>query len=273
MNTNVDFTLDNLFMTSNKTSLMDPYESNADNAKKYVFKQGDPVNVNYFLANRSNVPLDNSYPGGNRVTVDWKVTRDSDGGIVDEGSVSQEFNTYKGLEEGAMLFLNKTAAGYSSWAPGSYTVTVSFNRDRNFSESYYLNNHDRTLHFRITAKAAPAKQKKANPLKVSHKTIIVSLKKLKKRGSVVCKNAVKVSKNQGTVTYQLKKVTVKNKKKKFVKSAKYAKKISINKKNGKIRIKKGLKKGTYKVTVKVRAAGNANYRSKTKVVTFKIIVK
>jgi len=58
-----------------------------------------------------------------------------------------------------------------------------------------------------------------------------------------------------------------------VKSAKYNKKISINKKTGKVRIKKGLKKGTYKVTVKVRAAGNANYKSKTKEVTFKIIVK
>ena len=50
-------------------------------------------------------------------------------------------------------------------------------------------------------------------------------------------------------------------------------KSSINKKSGKVTIKKGLRKGTYKVTVKVSAAGNADYKSKTKEVTFKMIVK
>ena len=260
VNTHVDFTLDNLFTTSNETSVRDPYEVDADKAKKHEFRPGEPVNVNYFLANRSNVTLDDSYPGGNKVTVDWTVTRDSDGGIIDAGSVSQAFNTYKKIEEGAMLFLNKTDTGYSSWDPGEYTVKVSFNKDRKFNESYYLNNHDRTLHFTITAKAGPAEQKKANTLKVSSKTVKVSLKKLKKYGTVVRKNAITVSENQGPVTYQLK-------------STKYAKKISIDKKSGKITIKKGLKKGPYKVTAKVTAAGNDDYRSKTKTVTFRIIVK
>ena len=52
------------------------------------------------------------------------------------------------------------------------------------------------------------------------------------------------------------------------------KKISINKKTGKVTIKKGLKKGTYKVTVKVQAAGNGNYnKSAVKKITFKIKVK
>ena len=52
------------------------------------------------------------------------------------------------------------------------------------------------------------------------------------------------------------------------------KKITIAKKTGKVTVKKGLKKGTYKVKVKVKAAGNANYKaSKVKTVTFKVIVK
>ncbi len=197
-----------------------------------------------------------------------RYSEDSDGETVDTGSVSQEFNTYKGIEEGAMLFLNKKDTGYSSWDLGDYTVTVSFNKDRKFNESYYLNNQDGTLHFTITAK-----QKKANTLQVSRRTIKVSLKKLKKYGTVVRKNAVTVSKNKGTVKYQLKKITVKNKKNKFVKSAKYARKISINKKSGKVTIKKDLRNGIYKITVKVSAAGNADYKSKTKEVTFKMIVK
>ena len=37
-------------------------------------------------------------------------------------------------------------------------------------------------------------------------------------------------------------------------------------------IKKGLKKGTYTVKVKVTAAGNANYKKATKTVKLKIMV-
>ena len=39
-------------------------------------------------------------------------------------------------------------------------------------------------------------------------------------------------------------------------------------------MKKGLKKGSYKVKVKVKAMGNANYKASVwKPVTFKVIVK
>jgi uncharacterized surface anchored protein len=34
-------------------------------------------------------------------------------------------------------------------------VTVSFNKDRKFKESYYKNNIDKTLHFTVTEKTAP----------------------------------------------------------------------------------------------------------------------
>jgi endo-1,4-beta-xylanase len=51
------------------------------------------------------------------------------------------------------------------------------------------------------------------------------------------------------------------------------KKISINKKNGKVKVGKKLKKGTYKVTVAVTAAGDANHNAVTKKVKFKVIVK
>ena len=45
------------------------------------------------------------------------------------------------------------------------------------------------------------------------------------------------------------------------------------KKNGKVTVKKKLKKGTYSVKVKVTAAGNKNYNKVTKNVTFKVRVK
>ena len=51
------------------------------------------------------------------------------------------------------------------------------------------------------------------------------------------------------------------------------KKISINSKNGKITVKKGLKKKTYKVTIRVKAAGDAMHAATYKNVTVRIKVK
>ena len=47
----------------------------------------------------------------------------------------------------------------------------------------------------------------------------------------------------------------------------------FDKKTGKVTVKKGLKKGTYPVKVKVTAAGNANYNKAAKTVTCKVVVK
>lgn len=75
-----------------------------------------------------------------------------------------------------------------------------------------------------------------------------------------------VSKAEGKLSYKL--VSVKKGKKNF------KKKISVSAKTGKVTVKKGLKKGTYKVKVEVRAAGDVNYNaSAAKTVTFKIIVQ
>ena len=74
-----------------------------------------------------------------------------------------------------------------------------------------------------------------------------------------------VSRAQGRLSYKL--VSAKKGGKNF------RKKISVNAKTGKITVKKGLKKGTYKVKVKVRAAGNANYKASAwKTVKFKVRV-
>ncbi len=101
--------------------------------------------------------------------------------------------------------------------------------------------------------------KAANPTTVKGLTVKVKYSKLKKKAQTVKRaKAIKLTKTQGTVTY---------------KKAKGNKKITINKKNGKIKVKKGLKKGTYKIKVKVTIAGNKNYTATSKVVTVKIKVK
>ena len=112
-----------------------------------------------------------------------------------------------------------------------------------------------------TASATFKINKAANPLKVGAKTASIKYKVLKKKSqSLKAAKVIKFTKaGQGAVS--------------CVKS-KGNKKISINKKTGKVTIKKGLKKGTYKVTVKVQAAGNGNYnKSAVKKITFKIKVK
>ena len=92
---------------------------------------------------------------------------------------------------------------------------------------------------------------------VKTKKVKVKQKKLKKKKQIV--KAITVKNAQGKVNYiKIKKGS--------------SSKLSINKKSGKILIKKGTKKGTYKIKVKVVAAGNSKYESTYKVVTVKIKV-
>ena len=99
---------------------------------------------------------------------------------------------------------------------------------------------------------------KAKTLTLKGKTVKIKAKKLKKKKKTYAiSKFLTVSKAQGTVTYA---------------------KVSGNKKikiasNGKVTLKKKLKKGKYKVTVKVTAAGNNMYQPVTKNATFKIKVK
>lgn len=101
----------------------------------------------------------------------------------------------------------------------------------------------------------------ANPLAVKGKTATVKYKKLRKKNKTlsVSKVIAFTKKGQGKLTY-----------------AKVSgnKKILINKTTGKITVKKKIKKKTYKVKVRIKAAGNEQYKpSGWKTVTFKIKVK
>ena len=97
-----------------------------------------------------------------------------------------------------------------------------------------------------------------NTLAVKAKKPTVKYSKLKKKNQTIAlKNWATVTKAQGKVTY---------------KKSGGNKKITVAS-NGKITVKKGLKRGTYKIKVKVTASGNATYKAVTKTVTVTIIVK
>jgi hypothetical protein len=97
-------------------------------------------------------------------------------------------------------------------------------------------------------------------LSVKSRTAKISYRKLKKKSRTLVVSKVIRFKNKGVG--QLTYTAVSN-----------SRKISINKKTGTVTLKKGIKKGTYKLKVKVRADGNNNYNAVAKTVTAKIIVK
>ena len=105
----------------------------------------------------------------------------------------------------------------------------------------------------------PKCAKYANTLSVKGKKVTVKYAKLKKANQLIARNSVlTISKAQGKLTYAK------------VSGNKY---IGISKSKGVIQVKKGLKKGTYKIGVKVSAAGNASYKSASKNATIIVVVK
>ena len=103
---------------------------------------------------------------------------------------------------------------------------------------------------------------KANTLTVKAKTVKFKVSKVQKKAqSVKASKAFTVKKAKGGVSYKAVKSVTKNAKSK-VKVAK----------NGKVTVKKGTKKGTYKLQVRVTAAGDTFYKKGSKTVTLTVKV-
>ena len=107
--------------------------------------------------------------------------------------------------------------------------------------------------------------KMANPMTVKGKTVTLRYSKLQKKAQgIKSAKAITISDAKGKITYKLAGVTKK----------KFRKFFKVNAQTGKITVKKGLKKGIYKVKVKVKAEGDNDYlASDEKTVTIKVKVK
>lgn len=107
------------------------------------------------------------------------------------------------------------------------------------------------------------KEPQNNTLSVSGKKASLKAKKLKKKAQKVSRAKVMVIRNaQGRVSYKL--LSVSKSKKKYFK---------VNSRSGVVTVKKKLKKGTYTVKCRVTASGNGDYKSGSRIVSFKITVK
>ena len=104
------------------------------------------------------------------------------------------------------------------------------------------------------------RKKGTNPLTVKARKPSVKYKKVKKKNQTlgITKVIKFTNKGQGAKTYA---------------RISGSKKIKINKKTGKVTVKKGTKKGTYVIKIKVAASGDANHLPASKVVAAKVVVK
>ena len=175
------------------------------------------------------------------------------------------------VESNVQLILNEGMAYCESLGDdaGDLAPTTEFNLYR-AADTYELPSDDDSSDAVDSGSTTTAK--KAQSIKVkAKKASTVKYSKLKKKAqSVKASKLYKVTGAKGKLSYS--KVSVKKNGKKA--SSKVAKKITVNKKTGKITLKKGLAKGTYKVKVKVKAAATSKYKaSKAKTVTVTIKVK
>ena len=135
--------------------------------------------------------------------------------------------------------------------PGSATITATG----------YVFTDDEQIEVKAKCKVnVSLAKKKTNPIVVKGKTVSLKRSVLKKKSRTIKRSsAIKITK--GKKTYKLASVS---------KSKKYFK---VSKKTGKITVKKGLKKGTYKLKIKVRAAGDYSYKARTRTASVTIKVK
>ena len=152
------------------------------------------------------------------------------------------------------------------------TTSRTFKEGTNYTVSYKNNVNAGTASVTITGKEGLVGSvtktfkinKAANLMTAQNKTVKVKASKIKNKKQVIkCSKSMGICTAVGKLQFKLAKVN----KKKFKKFFK------VNAKNGNIIIKKGLKKGTYKLKINVTAAGNANYLAATKQVMVTIKVK
>ena len=124
--------------------------------------------------------------------------------------------------------------------------------------------------------------KAANPMQVKGKKVKMKARAKGKKaglkaGSKAAKKAKTTAKKRKFKRSRILKITGAEGKLTFAKvkvnKKKFAGKFRIKKKTGRLIVKKGLKKGIYKIRIRVRAAGNGNYEPAVKVVTCRVKVR
>lgn len=208
---------------------------------------------------------------------DWvecidKATPNKDGRIYQKCSVCGMEETIAPLLKPNNIKLSGTSYVYKGKAikPG---VTVA-NAEENLTKDNYTVTYENNVkagkavatvtfkgdYYEGSRRLAYTITKATNPLNVTGKTVSVSSTVVNKQAKTVAAKSIYSFKNKGQGKLIYTKASGSNK-------------LTVNKTTGAITVKKGTKKGTYTIKVKVTAAGNANYKSVYKIATVKITVK
>lgn len=184
-------------------------------------------------------------------TISWRINK-AVGEIAVPKAKKLTYNgkNQTGVKAGDHYTLSGTTKAKNA---GKYKAIATLDTDKNYTFKWSDGNTEsREINWSIG--------KAANTLKIKAKTTSVPYSKVKSKTQKVDVSKVIqfIKKGQGTKTYT---------------KSSGDKKITIDKKSGKVSVKKGIKKKSHKVKVKVKAAGNKNYKSSTATVTFTIRVK
>lgn len=169
-------------------------------------------------------------------------------------ALSRTSFVYNGKPQNPALTIKDTKGNVI--AASNYTVAYSNNTNVGTAKAKVTfkgrYSGAKTLRYAIT--------KAANPLKVEGKTAKVAYAKVKAATQKLSVDKVLSfgKKGRGTVSYA---------------KTSGVKGIVISASTGKVSVKKGLAKGTYKVTVKIRAAGTDNYKVAAKTVAIRVKVQ
>jgi hypothetical protein len=145
----VDLSLETLFTTSESEAMDLIPRDELKEVTVNEFSSGDPVNLNFLIANRGNVMLDEDYLNGKDLVVDWSVVRDGDGSVVAKDRLVTDDPVFERSVTAYLITLNQDGDKTVSWDPGDYTVTLDLNTDRSVPEAYYLNNVPKEYNFTI----------------------------------------------------------------------------------------------------------------------------
>ena len=171
---------------------------------------------------------------GKAIAYSGKVTRSGSTGAV----------TYAYFSDAACA---KAISAAAVKAAGTYYVRATLAADANHKAA-------------TSAAAKLTVAKAAQPMKLKAVKRTAKAAKVKKKAVTVAAPLKFTKKAQGKVTYA-----------KVAKGS--AKCLTVNKKTGKVTVKQGTKKGTYKVKIKVTAKGNKNYKAGSETVTCTVVVK
>ena len=182
------------------------------------------------------------FEGGDATaTVDWSIAKADIAVPKAKSGLVYNGKPQAGVAAGA----GYSAKGNSATDAGSHTATLTADSNHVFEGGKATATVAWSIAKAANTLAAKAKTKKAVPVKAG---------KSLKAGKLL-----KVSGAKGKVTY---------------KKASGSKKITVDKKTGKVTVAKGCKAGAYALKVKVRAAGDANYKASAwKTVKVKVLVK